>query len=204
MHSWAGCSTPRPGPGGSPGRGWPGWTGPRSWPPPASSPQSPAAAPAPILPAGPNSGGSVRRVIRRAFCVLGAGLIALTACTAPHPADSRSSERSPSRASSASEGPPAGTTTPAARRTATVLGSGDVLPPPPLWQQAHADARAEGHAGYDFGPMYASVAPDVRNADLATCELETPLAPPQGPFAGWPDFSAPPQVLTALKGVGYR
>jgi poly-gamma-glutamate synthesis protein (capsule biosynthesis protein) len=33
--------------------------------------------------------------------------------------------------------------------------------------------------------------------------METPLAPPQGPFAGWPDFSAPPQVLTALKGVGY-
>jgi poly-gamma-glutamate synthesis protein (capsule biosynthesis protein) len=33
--------------------------------------------------------------------------------------------------------------------------------------------------------------------------METPLAPPQGPFVGWPQFSAPPQVLTALKGVGY-
>jgi poly-gamma-glutamate synthesis protein (capsule biosynthesis protein) len=51
--------------------------------------------------------------------------------------------------------------------------------------------------------MYASIAPDVRAADLATCEMETPLAPPSGPFSGWPDFSAPPQVLTALKGVGY-
>jgi poly-gamma-glutamate synthesis protein (capsule biosynthesis protein) len=81
-----------------------------------------------------------------------------------------------------------------------VLGSGDVLIHPPLWQQAHQDAG--GH-GYDFGPMYASIAPDVRSADLATCEMETPLAPPQGPFVGWPDFSAPPQVLTALKNVGY-
>jgi poly-gamma-glutamate synthesis protein (capsule biosynthesis protein) len=86
------------------------------------------------------------------------------------------------------------------RRTVTVLGSGDVLIHPPLWEQAHRDA---GGSGYDFRPMYASIAPDVRTADLAICEMETPLAPPQGPFAGWPDFSAPPQVLTALKAVGY-
>jgi poly-gamma-glutamate synthesis protein (capsule biosynthesis protein) len=51
--------------------------------------------------------------------------------------------------------------------------------------------------------MYASIAPDVHRADVAICEMETPLAPPGGPFAGWPDFNAPPQVLTALKGVGY-
>jgi len=82
-----------------------------------------------------------------------------------------------------------------------VLGAGDVLIHPPLWKQAHADAH--GH-GYDFGPMYASIAPDVRSADLATCEMETPLAPPKGPFVGWPDFSAPPQVLTALTAVGFR
>jgi poly-gamma-glutamate synthesis protein (capsule biosynthesis protein) len=85
----------------------------------------------------------------------------------------------------------------------TVLGSGDVLIHPPLWQQAHRDARAEGRHGYDFGPMYASIAPDVRQADLAICEMESPLAPPQGPFTGWPQFSSPPQVLTALRAVGY-
>jgi poly-gamma-glutamate capsule biosynthesis protein CapA/YwtB (metallophosphatase superfamily) len=89
-------------------------------------------------------------------------------------------------------------------RTVTVLGSGDVLIHPPLWEQAHADALAEGRTGYDFGPIYAGIARDVHGVDLATCEMETPLAPPQGPFSGWPDFSAPPQVLTALKGVGYR
>lgn len=86
----------------------------------------------------------------------------------------------------------------------TILGSGDVLIHPQLWQQAHRDALAAGEQGYDFGPMYAAIAPDVRGADLATCEMETPLAPPQGPFTGWPDFSAPPQVLTALRGIGYR
>ena len=85
----------------------------------------------------------------------------------------------------------------------TILGSGDVLIHPPLWAQAHHDALAAGGKGYDFGPMYASIEPDVEPADLAICEMETPLAPPQGPFAGWPEFNAPPQVLTALTGVGY-
>lgn len=88
-------------------------------------------------------------------------------------------------------------------RTVTVLGSGDVLIHPPLWQQAAADARDAGRSGYDFGPIYAGVAPITRAADLAICELETPLAAPQGPFSGWPNFNAPPQVLTALKAAGY-
>jgi poly-gamma-glutamate synthesis protein (capsule biosynthesis protein) len=98
---------------------------------------------------------------------------------------------------------PAATSHSARPRAVTVVGSGDVLIHPPLWQQAHEDAVAEGKKGYDFGPMFASIAPVIREADLATCEMETPLAPPQGPFAGWPRFEAPPQVLTALKSIGY-
>ena len=45
-------------------------------------------------------------------------------------------------------------------RTVTVLGSGDVLIHPPLWQQAAADASAQGRSGYDFGPIYAGVRAD--------------------------------------------
>ncbi|HEY3714277.1 MAG TPA: CapA family protein [Jatrophihabitantaceae bacterium] len=92
---------------------------------------------------------------------------------------------------------------PSRPRTVTVIGSGDVLIHPPVWEQAAADARAEGRTGYDFGPIYASVASRTRAADVAICELETPLAPPGGPFQGYPTFSAPPQVLTALRGAGY-
>jgi poly-gamma-glutamate synthesis protein (capsule biosynthesis protein) len=88
-------------------------------------------------------------------------------------------------------------------RTVTVIGSGDVLIHPPVWEQAAADSHAAGRAGYDFGPIYASVAATTRTADLAICEMETPLAPPGGPFQGYPTFSAPPQVLTALRGAGY-
>jgi poly-gamma-glutamate capsule biosynthesis protein CapA/YwtB (metallophosphatase superfamily) len=84
-----------------------------------------------------------------------------------------------------------------------VLGSGDVLIHPPLWEQAAADAKAEGKTGYDFGPIYAGVAAVTKAADLAVCEMETPLAPPEGPFVGWPNFNAPPQVLSALKAAGY-
>ncbi|HZZ97102.1 MAG TPA: CapA family protein [Jatrophihabitantaceae bacterium] len=85
----------------------------------------------------------------------------------------------------------------------TVLGTGDVLIHPQLWHQAHRDALAEGRKGFDFRAMYASIAPDVSRADLAICEMESPLAPPQGPFTGWPQFTSPPQVLTALRDVGY-
>ncbi|HZE48800.1 MAG TPA: CapA family protein, partial [Jatrophihabitantaceae bacterium] len=75
---------------------------------------------------------------------------------------------------------------PSQLRTVTVIGSGDVLIHPPVWEQAAADAHVEGRTGYDFGPIYASVAPTTRAADLAICEMETPLAPSNGPFQGYP------------------
>ncbi len=124
-----------------------------------------------------------------------ASVLSVTACTGPTKS-APASTRSSSAATSAAASPPA-------QETVTVVGSGDVLIHPELWQQAASDAKAEGKTGYDFGPIYASIADVTEKADLATCEMETPLAPPQGPFSGWPTFSAPPQVLTALVGVGY-
>jgi poly-gamma-glutamate capsule biosynthesis protein CapA/YwtB (metallophosphatase superfamily) len=141
--------------------------------------------------------------VRRCLAA-GAALFALAACTSSDPAKPHgTTSKVETITLPADSGRPGSASNPPAARTATVLGSGDVLIHPPLWEQAHADAKATGSNGYDFAPMYASVAADVRTADLATCEMETPLAPPEGPFVGWPDFSAPPQVLTALKGVGY-
>ena len=137
----------------------------------------------------------------------------LSACTTatPHPqhaatSPSASKPASPTPGGSVTARPStsAKSQNPDKRRTVTILGSGDVLIHPPLWEQAHADAAAQGKSGYDFGPMYAGIAAAMHGVDLATCEMETPLAPPQGPFAGWPDFNAPPQVLTALKSIGYR
>ncbi len=92
---------------------------------------------------------------------------------------------------------------PAGPRTLTMLGAGDVLLHPPLWEQATADARAVGRSGYDFGPIFAGVKPDVSAADLAICHLETPLGEPGGPFSGYPSFNVPPQVATAIKDTGF-
>jgi hypothetical protein len=82
----------------------------------------------------------------------------------------------------------------------TVVGAGDVLIHPPVWEQAAADA---GGTGFDFYPIFAGLRPVIAGADLAICHLETPLAPAGGPFQGFPNFSAPPQLPSALARVGY-
>jgi poly-gamma-glutamate synthesis protein (capsule biosynthesis protein) len=88
-------------------------------------------------------------------------------------------------------------------RTFTVVGSGDVLLHDGLWRQASVDAAANGRAGYDFSPIFASVKPVVSAADLAICHMETPVGKPGGPFSGYPMFVVPPQVTTALADLGY-
>jgi len=88
-------------------------------------------------------------------------------------------------------------------RTVSLLVSGDVLLHSGTWDTAQADAARRSGGGLDFRPMFADVAPVVREADLAVCHLETPLAPPGGPFASYPVFSVPPQVAPALRATGY-
>jgi poly-gamma-glutamate capsule biosynthesis protein CapA/YwtB (metallophosphatase superfamily) len=81
----------------------------------------------------------------------------------------------------------------------TVVATGDVLIHPDLTAQALAD----GKGARDYRPLLAGVQQVVSSADLAICHLETPLARPEGPFTGWPAFSAPPEVAAALAEVGY-
>lgn len=85
-------------------------------------------------------------------------------------------------------------------RTVSVLGAGDILVHPQLWDQA----RRDGSFGYlDFRPMMAGVRSTVSEADLALCHLETPVAPPGGPYVGFPTFSVPEEVIAGIKHVGY-
>lgn len=88
-------------------------------------------------------------------------------------------------------------------RQVSLVASGDVLLHEPLWHQAAADATAQGRRGHDFVPLLEGIRPVVEQADLAICHLETPLAPPGGPFAGYPTFSVPPAIAPALAEVGY-
>lgn len=64
-------------------------------------------------------------------------------------------------------------------------------------------ARADGRGSPDFFPILRGVRSVVSRADLAICHLETPLAPRKGPYSGYPIFSVPPQVVKAIKRVGY-
>ncbi|MFD0743224.1 CapA family protein [Phytohabitans flavus] len=96
--------------------------------------------------------------------------------------------------------PTPATSAPARDRTLTVLGAGDLLVHPPVWQQAQRDSTTDG---FDFFPMFQQVSQTISGADLALCHLETPLAGPAGPFEGFPTFSTPPQVLQGVKQAGY-
>ena len=88
-------------------------------------------------------------------------------------------------------------------RSFTLVATGDVLLHTALWDQARADAAAAGRAGHDFGPMLSGIQPVVSAADLAICHMETPVAPPGGPFSSYPSFSVPPEIAPALAATGY-
>ncbi|MET0966992.1 MAG: CapA family protein [Nakamurella sp.] len=89
-----------------------------------------------------------------------------------------------------------------AERCLSVVVTGDLLLHPPLVEQAQSDGSATGR-DLDFVPMLAGLRPFVEPADLAVCHLETPLAPRDGPFEGYPEFSVPPQVLDGLVTTGF-
>jgi len=165
---------------------------------------------------------------RRRLTVLAAvaGLLATAACSGGSPgsgsggdlagAGTASSPAVSASAGVSAPGPstpgPSNATGPAATSSSgglkagtgfTVVATGDVLLHPPLWAQARRDAVHTGKGTMDFAPMLAGVKPYVSSADLAICHLETPLAPAGGPFTGYPNFSGPPQISTALASTGY-
>ena len=81
--------------------------------------------------------------------------------------------------------------------------NGDLLWHNTLWFSAKEDARRRGRGGYDFAPLLSGMKPVVASADLAICHEEVPLAPAGGPYRNYPLFSAPPQVVKAIKATGY-
>jgi poly-gamma-glutamate synthesis protein (capsule biosynthesis protein) len=88
-------------------------------------------------------------------------------------------------------------------REFTVVATGDILLHERLWTQARNDAAKSGNGEMDFAPQLKEIRPVVRDAGLAICHLETPVAPANGPYEGYPMFSSPPQILTALAETGY-
>lgn len=85
-------------------------------------------------------------------------------------------------------------------RTVTMSFTGDTLPHSPLWRRA---SEYTGGTGYDFFPMFADIAPTIARADVATCHLETPIAPVGEEFSTDPLYGVPPQIVTAMAQAGY-
>lgn len=81
----------------------------------------------------------------------------------------------------------------------TLVATGDVLIHPALTDQATRD----GDGKRDYRPILAGVKSTIGAADLAICHLETPLAAADGPFKGFPEFNAPPEIASALADIGY-
>jgi hypothetical protein len=145
------------------------------------------------------------------LCLLGACTATGDTASAPPPPRTSSASRASSTTPDTTPAPlPPGTTTSrsatsgsAPPRSITVVMNGDMLLHEGLWQTARTDAERTGRGTMDFRPVLADMRPVVRSADLAICHLETPLAPSDGPFSGYPVFSVPPQILPALKWEGY-
>jgi poly-gamma-glutamate capsule biosynthesis protein CapA/YwtB (metallophosphatase superfamily) len=91
-------------------------------------------------------------------------------------------------------------TAPAPPESFTLVASGDVL----IHQDLDLTAGAlQDDGSYDFSAVLAPVAPIISAADLAICHLETPVAPPGGPYRGYPSFAVQPEIVEALAGAGY-
>jgi poly-gamma-glutamate synthesis protein (capsule biosynthesis protein) len=80
-----------------------------------------------------------------------------------------------------------------------VSASGDLLIHTQVFQRALADG---GGRRYNFAPMLAKIRPYIGGADLAVCQVETPMSGP--PFSGYPVFNTPPALAAAIRKTGWR
>ncbi|GAW51579.1 MULTISPECIES: CapA family protein [unclassified Nocardioides] len=94
-------------------------------------------------------------------------------------------------------------TTPA-RRTASIVMSGDLLWHNTVWASAAEDhARTGAGERFDFDPMFADMKPVVAAADVAICHEEVPIAAPGEPLHSYPVFAAPHQIAAWIGSMGW-
>ncbi|MFT8705307.1 CapA family protein [Bifidobacterium aquikefiricola] len=87
----------------------------------------------------------------------------------------------------------------------SILVNGDLLFHPTLWQHFEGPSTAaQDGSAFDFTPLLSPMADYINASDLAICEFETPIAPRGGPYAGYPIFAIPPEVVDAVAKVGYK
>ena len=82
----------------------------------------------------------------------------------------------------------------------TIVTTGDILLHERLWNQAKIDGTA---SVWNFYPQLAGISDITKNADLALCHLETPIANKNENYSGYPVFNSPPEILNAVKELGF-
>jgi poly-gamma-glutamate synthesis protein (capsule biosynthesis protein) len=87
-------------------------------------------------------------------------------------------------------------------RSFTLVGVGDVLAHKAVNDVARANA---GGTGYDYDPMFAPVRAAIADADLAVCNMETPIAATNTRLTagGAAVFNSPRQLATAVREAGF-
>ena len=86
-------------------------------------------------------------------------------------------------------------------RSVTLTLAGDLLWHPSLY---HGAAIEAGGNGYEFGPLFADVAPLLGSADLLVCHQEVPLIPADEEPSGYPAFGAPAEVAAGIAEAGWQ
>jgi poly-gamma-glutamate synthesis protein (capsule biosynthesis protein) len=121
-----------------------------------------------------------------------AALLLVAGCSTPAEA--------PAAAATTSSTPATSSTPPAEPESFTLVATGDVL----IHQDRTLTTGARQPDGsFDFSGVLAPVAPLLQAADLAICHMETPVAPPGGPYRGYPSFAVQSEIVDALAGAGY-
>ncbi len=104
---------------------------------------------------------------------------------------------------------PPTTSDPDAPRSLSVLLTGDILTENPVLEAGQRGAAATG-GRYDFGPLFAPIAPLVQSFDLAICQMELPIGRPgedpgakgRSPFGG-NRLLAPYEMAPNLQAAGF-
>ena len=81
--------------------------------------------------------------------------------------------------------------------------NGDLLFHEGLWNQYAVDPAATDGTAFDFTGLFEPMRKYIDASDLAICEFETPIAQRGGPYAAWPIFNIPAEVVDAAAAVGY-
>lgn len=82
--------------------------------------------------------------------------------------------------------------------------NGDLLFHEHLWQHFANNPTATDGTAFNFDPLFTNMKPYIQASDISVCEFETPIAPRGGPYAAYPVFNIPPEVVDAAQHAGYN